>query len=129
MKKDIEFAPVENVTVTVAKMDDDWGVFLLNRTPHVLDTILITSKGYGTKDGASQKTSTLRHGIPHLEPGQYAKIETIKSEVFHLTNEFWVSYYIGKTIYDKKFLFLPDSIIDENLINIPEIGAQGVLHD
>ena len=129
MKKDINFRPVEGVTLTVAKIEDDWQVYLLNRSDKKLDTIFVTSKGYGEKDGEEQKTSTLRHAIPFLEPGMYAKIETIQSAVFHLTNEYWLSYYIGDQIYDKKFLFVPDSIVEDNLVEIPELGAQGVLHD
>ena len=129
MKKDIEVNPVENVTITVALVEDNWKVFLLNRSDDVIETVLITSRGYGTVDGHEQKTSTLRHGIPHLEPGMHAKIEKIQPEVFHLTNEYWVSYYLGSKIYDKKFLFVPDSIIHENLVEIPELGAKGVLHD
>ena len=129
MKRDIDFKPVEGVTMTVAKMDDDWQVYLLNRSGKKLDTIFVTSKGYGSKKGQEQKTSTLRHAIPLLEPGMYAKIESIQPDVFHLTNEYWLSYYIGDQIYDKKFLFLPDSIVEENLVEIPELGAKGVLHD
>lgn len=129
MKKDIEINAVENVTITIVQADDQWEVYLLNRSDYVLDTILITSRGYGSVDGQEQKTSTLRHGIPHLEPGSHAKIEKIQPEVFHLTNEYWVSYYIGSKIYDKKFLFVPDSIIQENLVEIPELRAKGVLHD
>lgn len=129
MKKDIDFSPVKNVTLTVVKMGDEWEVYLLNRSDKKLDTILITSKGYGEKDGSQQKTSLLRHAIPYVDPGMYAKVESIQPEVFHLTNEYWVSYYIDGQIYDKKFLFVPDSIVDENLVEIPELGAQGVLHD
>ena len=45
-----------------------------------------------------------------------------------LFNEFWVSYYIGKDIYDKKFVFVPESVMEENLMPISEIGLDGVLH-
>ena len=31
-------------------------------------------------------------------------------------------------IYDKKYIFLPETIIENNLIPIPEIGSEGVLH-
>ena len=129
MNKDIDFKPIKGVTITIVKIDESWEVYLLNRSTERLDTILITSKGYGESQGVEQRTSTLRHGIPHLESGKYAKVETIQEEVFHLTNEYWVSYYVGGQIYDKKFLFVPDSIVDDNLVEIPEIGFQGVLHD
>lgn len=130
MKKDIDFSPVKDVTVTIAREENDaWVVYLLNRSAHKLDTIFVTSKGYGSRNGHEQKTSLLRHAIPYLEPGMYAKIEPIDPAVFHLTNEYWVSYYIGDQIFDKKFIFVPDTIIEKNLTFIPELDAQGVLHD
>jgi hypothetical protein len=130
MKKDIDFEPVKDVTVTVVKRnEDDWQVYLINRSTHKLDTILVTSKGYGSQNGESQKTSLLRHSIPFLDPGMHALIEPIQKTVFHLTNEYWVSYYIGNKIFDKKFIFVPDTIIEKNLTFIPELDAQGVLHD
>ncbi|MEL7146342.1 MAG: hypothetical protein AAFO69_08235 [Bacteroidota bacterium] len=133
MKKDIDFQPVENVLVGVVLSNDnttepEWQVYIINRNPKKLDTVMITSKGYGTKEGEEQKTSVLRHSLPFLEAGEYALIETIQPEVFHLNNEYWVSYYIGSQIYDKKFIFVPDTIKEENLSPIKELGLRGVLH-
>ena len=133
MKKDIQFLPVENVLISVAKKDNDsespeWQVFLINRNDKSLETVMVTSKGYGEKDGEEQKTSTLRHVIPAIEPGEYALIEPIQPEVFHLNNEYWVSYFIDGQVYDKKFIFVPETIKEENLIEIKELGLMGVLH-
>jgi len=128
VRKDIPDLPVENVYAAVVKEDEDWRVYLLNRSDQKLETILVTSKGYGTKKGEKQKTSVLRHAIPRLDPKEYALVEPITPEVFHLYNEYWVSFYIGHHIYDKKYIFVPDSIVSGNLSYIPELGAQGVLH-
>lgn len=133
MKKDINFRPVENVLVGVVLSNDnteapEWQVYIFNRNDQKLETLMITSRGYGLKDGEEQKTSVLRHSVPYLEPGEYALIETIQPEVFHLNNEYWVSYYIGSQIYDKKFIFVPDTIKEENLSQIKELGLRGVLH-
>ena len=130
MKKDIDFSPVRDVTVTIVKKEDEsWQVFLLNRSDHKLDTILVTSKGYGQQNKEHQKTSLLRHAIPYLEPGMHALVEPIDPSVFHLTNEYWVSYFIEDQIFDKKFIFVPDTIIEKNLTFIAELNSQGVLHD
>lgn len=133
MKKDINFQPVENILVGVVLSNDntadpEWQVYIINRNTEKLETLMITSRGYGTKDGEEQKTSVLRHSVPYLEAGEYALIETIQPEVFHLNNEYWVSYYIGSQIYDKKFIFVPDTIKEENLSPIKELGLRGVLH-
>jgi len=129
MRKDIPFEPVKNVHVVIAKTADGWRAFLINRGSRQLDNVLITSRGYGETRTEKQKTSTLRHMIPYLEAGEYALIEPIDESVFHLTNEYWVSYYIDGQVYDKKFIFLPDSIIEENLIFIEELEMKGILHD
>jgi len=52
-----------------------------------------------------------------------------KIATFHLYSEYWVSYYIDGQIYDKKFIFVPDSITEENLIPIAQLGMEGILHD
>lgn len=109
--------------------NDTWNVYLLNRNSQLLASILITSRGYGEKGDENQKTSTLRHSIPLLDTGEFALIEPISDTVFHLNNEYWVSYYIEEQIYDKKFIFVPDSILRENMIEIPEMERKGVLHD
>lgn len=130
MKKDIEFPEIENVYVTIAKNEekDLWQVYLLNRHEEQLDTVMVTSKGYGNKDGEEQKTSVLRHMIPQIEPGEYALIEPIDQQVFHLNNEYWVSFFINGQLYDKKYIFVPETIIKDNLSYIKELDMQGVLH-
>ena len=66
MKKDIDFEPVRDVTVTVIRKEtDSWEVYLINRSKERLETILVTSKGYGNKNGESQKTSLLRQ-LEHI---------------------------------------------------------------
>lgn len=132
MKKDIPENIVEDVAVAVVLEGEtpdskNWNVYIINLKSVAIETILITSKGYGLKDGNDVKTSTLRHSIEKIEPYAFAKIEAIDEEVFGLNNEYWVSYYIEKEIFDKKFIFLPESIIESNLIKVPIINKPGVV--
>lgn len=129
MKKDIDFSPVENVHIVIAKSDDGWKVYIINRNMNKLENIMITSKGYGKKNNEQQKTSTLRHMIPYLDTGMSALVEPIDDSVFHLNNEYWVSYYLNGQVYDKKFIFVPDSIVEEHLVFIKELEMKGILHD
>ena len=134
MKKDIQFLPVEGVQIAIARKDNliggyDWQVYLINQNEVLIKTVFVTSKGYGLKNDEEQKTSTLRHFFVEIQPGAHEVIETIMPDVFHLTNEYWVSYYIGDQIFDKKFIFVPDSIIEEHLVRIPKLGLEGILHD
>lgn len=133
MKKDISFDPVENVLLAVARDEAEgketiWRVYIINKQDAPLDTVMVTSKGYGEKDGKQQKTSTLRHVIERLEANSYAVIEPIDKTVFHLNNEYWVSYYLDGKIYDKKFIFVPDSLNEENVQHIPELDLDGIMH-
>ena len=129
MKKDIDFSPVKNVHVVIARTEEGWKVFIINRNAEKLENVMITSKGYGEQKGESQATSTLRHMIPYLDPGMYALVEPIDESVLHLTNEYWVSYFINGQVFDKKFIFVPDSIIEANLSFIEELKMRGILHD
>lgn len=131
MKIDLNIPKVSGVEIAVVKRPDDnemWDIYILNRNEFSLQNVLISSRGYGKMDGQEQKTSTLRHIIEKLDSNSCAKIEPIQKTVFHLTNEYWVSYYIDKEIYDKKYVFLPDSIQEKNLSNIKDFSLQGVLH-
>jgi hypothetical protein len=132
MKKDLPSNVVEDIFIAVVlesetPTDRLWSVYLINMKIERLETILITSKGYGTKDGVEVKTSVLRHVIDHLDPQSFAKVEIIDEAVFGLNNEYWLSYYIGKDIFDKKFIFLPESIVETNIIRIPIVNKPGVM--
>ena len=133
MKEDIIRPEVKNVTVAIAKKTnelntDEWSVYLINQNDHDIENTLVTSKGYGEQGNEVQKTSTLRHFLQTVSANSAALIEPIQEELFHLNNEYWVSYYVDSKIYDKKFIFLPDSIKDEHLTYIKELDAKGILH-
>ncbi|MEJ8803738.1 hypothetical protein [Pontibacter sp. H249] len=133
MKKDIDFGAVEGIAVAIATKknelgDATWDVYLLNNNDFALENVLITSKGYGVMDDNEVKTSVLRHMFERVEPKSFVQIEPIDPAIFHINNEYWVSYYVEKQILDKKFIFVPDSITEENLIDIGMLQLKGVLH-
>lgn len=133
MKKDIEYPEVKNVTLAVVREknllnQDEWKVYLINNNDFPLENTLVASRGYGEKDGEEQRTSTLRHFLETVTSNNFTIVESIDPKVFHLNNEYWVSYYIGREIYDKRFIFVPDTICEENLVFIKEIEKEGVLH-
>lgn len=131
MKEDIQRPKVENVAMAVVKETDGpepaWGVYLINEKNIPLANVLVSSKGYGTINGQEVKTSQLRHFLEDVEPMSFAKVEVMVPEVFALTNQYLLSFYIDRVIFDKKYIFLAESIIDDNLVNIPLINRPGVL--
>ncbi|WP_247237533.1 hypothetical protein [Telluribacter sp. SYSU D00476] len=137
MKKDIEFLPVEGIQVAIVRNinelnQPEWHVVLLNRNEVVINNVFVTSKGYSNTESGTdseQRTSTLRHFFAEIQPNDHVVVEPIMPDVFHLNNEYWVSYFIGSQIYDKKFIFVPDSIVEDNIIEIAPLGLEGVLHE
>lgn len=133
MKKDIETPEVKNVTLAVVREknilnQDEWKVFIINNNTHPIENTLVASQGYGEKEGEQQRTSTLRHFLETVPAQGFAMVEPIDSSLFHLNNEYWVSYYVDTQIYDRRFVFVPDSICEENLTFIKELNMEGVLH-
>src|SRR5690554_54783 len=132
MKKDINFHPVTGVKLAIAKEEnngvEEWGVYIINQNLIELNTLMITSKGYGIVSGEKKETSILRHLIQELGSESIAKVEPIDPALFALNNEFWVSYFILDQVFDKKFIFVKGSISQENICFIPEINLHGVLH-
>jgi len=132
VKSDLPENIVEDVAIAVVLTSErveqqHWTVYLINLKSEVITNVLITSKGYGEKDGKPVKTSVLRHFLGDIPANTTAKIEAMDPQVFGLTNEYWVSYYIENTIYDKKFIFLPESVVEGNMIRVPLVNKPGIM--
>lgn len=133
MKKDIDFRLVEGVALAVAATPTElgdlaWNVYLLNHNSFPLSTVLVASRGYGEVEGAEVKTSVLRHMFEQVAANSFVQIEPIDPALFHINNEYWVSYYVGNQLYDKKFVFVTDSITPANFSQISMLNLKGVLH-
>ena len=133
MKKDIEQRPVEDVAIAivpgVAPGDELWDCYLINLRPESLRSVLVSSRGYGERDGEPVTTTALRYFYEEIGGEYAARIEPIQRSLFELTNEFWVSFRLadGYT-YDKKYVFVRGSIREELFTAVPLVGKRGVLH-
>lgn len=131
MRKDIHIPKVEGVSMAVVKETDgedaSWGVYLINSKEEAIKNIIVVSKGFGTINNEEIKTSTLRHFFDELEPSAFQKVEVIMPEVFGLNNQYMLTFYIDGVIHDRKYIFVPDSLVEDNLIQIPLIGRPGIL--
>ncbi len=132
MKKDIK--PPEVVDVHIAIIlekneleGNEWTAYLINNREELLEGVLVSTRGYGEIKGEAKKTATFRHSLDELEPKSFKKIESIPEELFALSNEFWLSFYINKKMYDKKYIFLPEAVSEFNSINTPIINKLGVM--
>jgi hypothetical protein len=132
MKKDLPENIVEGVAIAVVLEEEhvearSWKVYVLNLRDSQIQNVLISSKGYGTINGEQVKTTVFRHFIGNLEANKFAAIELIDEKLFAINNEFWLSYYINGEIFDKKYIFLTESISESNFIRIPYINKPGVM--
>lgn len=132
MKKDIVFEKVEDVAVAVVPEINDlgaeeWIVYLLNLKGSPIDGVLISSKGYGNLNGKDVKTSMLRQFFEKIAAHDFVKVEWIDKQLFSLNNEFWVSFWQDGKLFDKRYVFVTESIIENNFTEIPMIGRRGVM--
>ena len=133
MKKDIIIPEVQNVFMAaLSQWSDDfmekiWNVYLVNDSDHDLHDIMVVSKAFGTLDGEMKKTSLLRHAFTEISAVSVVKIEMIEKSVLALNNEFMVTFFIGNTLYDKKYIFKANSINENNLEEVPILFEDGVI--
>lgn len=134
MKEELLGPKVENVGVAVIQSineekEKEYTVYLISLRNDIMEGIIVSSTGYGenTTTGEKIKTSTLRHGIEVLLPNEIAKIEPIMPEVFGLSNEYWVSFWVEEVLYDKRFVFPAESLIEEDFKFLDAFKRKGVL--
>ncbi len=133
MKKDITIPEVENVFMAaVSQWSDDfmanvWYVHLINDSDFQLDGVMVVSKAFGTLEGEMKKTSLLRHAFAEIPPVSVAKVEMIEDSVLALNNEFMVTFFIGNTLYDRKYIFKANSISETHYEEVPILFVPGVI--
>lgn len=129
MKKDIKIPKVKDIHVALLYEYNtdfrakEWNAYLINNKSTPIELIFVVSKGY---DG-DIKTSPLRHSMEGLEPKSFSKLEFVQDEVLQLNNEFFVTFYENGTLYEKRFIFKKGTVSEDNAIDIPLLGAKGVL--
>lgn len=131
MKKDIHSPQVEDIVMAIVLEEEDgnnvWNVFLINLHIVPIRNVIVSSRGYGEIEGKKRETSTLRHFYEEIPELEFTRVEPIMENTFGLTNEYWVSFYIDGQVYDKKYIFLPESISEKNFTKIPLLNVEGVM--
>ncbi|NHM06057.1 hypothetical protein G4D82_02390 [Flavobacterium sp. CYK-4] len=133
MRKDITIPEVENVFMAaVLQWNDDfmekvWNVYLVNDSDNDLHDIMVVSKAFGTIQGEMRKTSLLRHALVEMPAVSVVKIEMIEKSVLELNNEFMLTFFIGNTLFDRKYIFKANSINESQLEEVPILFEPGVI--
>ena len=129
MRKDITIPEVKDVHVAAVRefnkdfRTHDWNAYIINDGNEILETVIIVAEGSDDKD----LTSQMRHTIAILPAKSYAKIEFLEDSVLKLNNYFTVTYFLGETLYDKKFELPSFSVIEDNAIDLPVMQVKGVM--
>lgn len=131
MKEDIHVPKVEDIGVAVIKDTEEggeiWNVYLINYKKEAINNVLISSRGYGTIKDKKVNTSTLRHFFEKINGKSHVLIEPISEEVFGISNEYFVTFYVDNIIHDKKYIFVPEAIKPAHFTNVKIINKEGVL--
>ena len=134
MLKDIEQKKLSDFAVALIPVDTeealsqvDWNCYVINLKKETVQNVLITSRGYGTIAEEDRRSATLRYFYPEITGQTAVKLEVIQSDLTELTNEYWVSFNYQGHMYDRKFVFVPDSLRSEHLTLIPVVEERGVM--
>jgi hypothetical protein len=132
MLRDIDVPKVTDVAVAIALEVDELGAenyyaYLINLKNETLENVLIRSNGYGVLEDNRYETTELRRFYDDLEPKSFIKIEPVLADALKLSNQYWVSFYVDKVLYDRKYVFVPGSVDPANFIKLPLVEEQGVM--
>jgi hypothetical protein len=131
MKKDIITIAVEQASIVVLPREGDvsgelWDVYLVNESDQKMESVLVSSRGYGELDGREKTTTTLRYFFQEVAPKSAVLVEPIQTTLFEINNEYWVSFNQGQDMLDRKFLFPADSIEASSLDHLDVINRKGM---
>jgi len=129
MKKDIIIPEISDVEMAIVYEyntiynTNDWNVYLVNNNNFRLEMVVIVSKGFGDKN----ISSVMRKKIDVLDAHSFAKIEWMQPDLFKLTNQFQVTFFVKGRLYDKTFTFKENTIKEGALRMIPELKKRGIV--
>ena len=129
MKKDINIAKVENVSLAISQeyneafKSNDHYAYLINYKEVPLEMVLIVSQG---SDG-DRSTSTMRHKIETLPPNSFAKVELMQEELLALNNHFKITFFENNKMFEKEFILKKNAFKEGALRHINILNKRGII--
>ena len=131
MKKDIQIHAVKDVLIALVPEEISentiWRAVIINLKDTEIDTVLINAEAKGVVHGQEKHAATIRVFLPKMAAHSHKVIEAILPETLALTNRFWLSFYVGPQIFERKFTFPANSVCIDRMIDLPLIGDVGVI--
>lgn len=128
MKKDIEIPIAKNTQVVATKEWDKeflhkhWYIYIINNRKDRIESVLVMSRG----ESKDKKTTTIRRNLGDLPPNSSKKIEFIQDDVLGFTNEYVVTFFAENKLFERIFVFAPNSITDDNAVFMDLLGQDVV---
>ena len=69
----------------------------------------------------------MRHAFVEIPAVAVVKVEMVENSVLALNNEFMVTFFIGNTLYDKKYIFKANAINETATEEVPILFVDGVI--
>ncbi|MFM2200998.1 MAG: hypothetical protein RL040_198 [Bacteroidota bacterium] len=126
MKKDLDIEEVSGVYIAFLPNRDNWSVYIINNRKEPLETVIVNASGEGKLEGKEKQTATLRFLLNDVPAESVKPFELLMPDSLKLSHRYWVSYYIGNRIFDKKFVYTPD-MYEDDLQDLPVFGSPGIL--
>jgi hypothetical protein len=126
MKKDLQIEEVNGVYVAFLPNRDNWSVYIINNRSETLETVIVNASGEGKLHGKEKHTATLRFLLNDVPAKSVKPFELLMPESLKLSHRYWVSYYIGNQIFDKKFIYTPE-LQEDDLQDLPVFDSPGIL--
>jgi hypothetical protein len=105
---------------------DTWTVYIINSREEPIETVIVNASGEGKLEGKEKQTATLRFLLNDIPALSYKPFELLLPESLKLSHRYWVSYYSGNRIFDKKFIYTPE-MFDDDLQDLPVFDSPGIL--
>jgi hypothetical protein len=130
MRKDIEIPEVKDIAIAIVpeksgEGEREWSVYFLNLKEYAVDAVLINASANGRVNGEERHTATLRFFLDRIEGRSVKKFESILPDTFALNNHYWVSFYEGRQIFDKKYVFAANTVNEDRLVMVPILNKAG----
>jgi hypothetical protein len=126
MKKDLDIEEVSGVYIAFLPNRDNWSVYIINNRKDSLETVIVNASGEGKLEGKEKQTATLRFLLNDIPAESVKAFEILLPDSLKLSHRYWVSYYIGNRIFDKKFVYTPE-MYEDDLQDLPVFGSPGIL--
>ena len=103
-----------------------WEAYIFNAKKTELKHIIINVSAIGVIDGVEKETATMRFYLEKLEAESCKKFEVLMHETLLLDNTYWISFYEGDQIGEKKLHVQLGHRWSDDLSILPIIDKAGI---